>query len=150
MLRVNRESSGSEVNLGREESLDFLDLRVDLDPPVEQDRPAAVVGPDRRANQEIQDLRVFPDRWDPEECRVRMVKTVMGLQDPKVQREILVSLVTPAYQVSTDWKDPKETRDGKGTSDEGETLAGLENQEGKESRDTQDIGATEVLQEAKA
>lgn len=75
---------------------------------------------------------------DPEECRVKMVETVVDLQDPKVPREILVFLVTLVYRVRKALREPKDIRDAMGTKVEGETRVDRENQAGTETRDIQD------------
>lgn len=48
-----------------EEFLVFLGLRVNMDNLETQDNLEVVDQVDRRANQEIQVLKVFQDDWDP-------------------------------------------------------------------------------------
>jgi len=79
-----------------------------------------------------------------------MVATVMELQDPKVPREILVSLVTLVYRVRTACRESKVIQDVKGTEVAGGTQACRENRVCREIRDIQDTGVPEVLLEAKA
>lgn len=150
VLQVHRVPEGSEVNQDREESLDSLDLRVDQDRPETREWPDAAEPTDRRANQEIQVIKEFQDRWDPEECRVRMAETVTDLQDLVVPRGILVSLVTPVYWVRTACRDQKDIQDLKGTEVELEARAGPENQAWVEIQDMLDTRVPEVLLESKA
>lgn len=150
VLQVHRVPEGSEVNLDREGLPAFLDLRVDQDQVETQDQLEGVELTDRRVNQEIQVIKVFQDHQDPEECRVRMAKTVMVLQDIKVSREILVSLVTLVCWVKTACRGLKDIQDVKGTEVEAGTQAGRENQAGLENKDIQETGVPEVLLEAKA
>lgn len=73
---------------------------------------------------------------------------VMDLQDLEVQREILDFLDIPACRARTACRDLRDTRDGKGTVAEGETLGCRERREGQEGLAIQDTEAPEVLLEA--
>lgn len=149
VLQAHRVPEGSEVNPGPEESPAFLDLRVDQDFLETREQPDAAALTDRRANQEIQVIKVCQDPRGPEGWRVRMAKTVTDLKDLKDPREILVSLVTPGYRARTACRDPKDTRDPKATGAAAETRVCRESRACLENLDIQDTRVPEVLQEAK-
>lgn len=83
VLQVLRVPEGSEVNLDREASLDFLVPREDQEHLERRGQSDDKELTDRRASQETQVIQVLQAPRDPEECRVRTVKTVTALQDLK-------------------------------------------------------------------
>lgn len=148
VLLVHRVAEGTTVNVDQKEPLAFLDPGVNPEQSETQEKPGTVALMDRRANQEIQVQRVLQDHRDPEDCRVKMVKTVMDLLDLQVSRGILVFLVTPVYWVRMVSGEPKGIQDAKGTTVEAGTQAGRENWVCLETRDIQDTGVPEVPLEA--
>lgn len=90
------------------------------------------------------------DHQDPEECRVWMVVTGLDLKDRKVQREMLVFLVTLVYRATTVRRDRKDIQDPRGTGVVGGTQACQENQVSLELTDIQDTKARKVLLGAEA
>lgn len=148
-LLVLRDPEETKVIVDRRDSLDFLDLRGNVDYLETQDQSDIEAITDRRANQESRALKELQGPREPEEHRVWTAGMDMDLQDLQVLREIQAFLDTRAQWVRMESRDLKDTRDKMGTGGEGGTQGSQENQVFLETQDVQDVWAPEDLLEAK-